>query len=144
MLMTNQHAEQSQGWAHYALAAHLGQNCPACTAMQLVHSLILEQQVCWSVNTRFSQFGNRVFMQLDCIVNKTAHRGAKGWQQHHDHMAPARQAQQAQRAQRLAQLAVPKHLEQHKSAPTHHQNLPNLAACHAKTAVLKVFTAEYG
>lgn len=66
----------------------------------------------------------------------TAHRGAKGWQQHHDHMAPAGDPQQAQRAQRLAQPAVAKHLEEHEGTAAHHEDLADLTAAHAQTTVL--------
>ena len=59
-------------------------------------------------------------------------------------MAPAGKPQQAQRAQRLTKPAVAKHLEQHEGAATYHQNLANLPAGHAQTAMFQILTAEYG
>lgn len=61
----------------------------------------------------------------------SAHRSAKSWQQHHEHMAPAGDPQQAQRAQRFTQPAVAKHLKQHEGATANHQDLANLTAAHA-------------
>ena len=74
----------------------------------------------------------------------TAHRGTKGRQQHHDHMAPAGNPQQAQRSQRLAQLTVAKHLKQHEGTTTDHQNLAYLTAAHSQAAVLQIFAAKDG
>ena len=72
------------------------------------------------------------------------HGGAKGRQQHHDDVAPACQPQQAQRAQRGTQTAVPKHLEQHESASTHHQDLANLPTAHAQAPMFQILAAEDG
>lgn len=74
----------------------------------------------------------------------STYSGAKGWQQHHDDMAPACQPQQAQRAQRSTQPAVPKHLEQHESASTHHQDLADLPTAHAQASMFQIFAAEDG
>ena len=97
--------------------------------------------------THFGKYGYATLLEdantTDARLWST-YSGAKGWQQHHDDMAPACQPQQAQRAQRGTQTAVPKHLEQHESASTHHQDLANLPTAHAQAPMFQILAAEDG